>query len=487
MPTVNLPYHFSPRSYQWEVFEAWDRGVRRFLEIWHRRAGKDKTLLNFMVERMLERKGNYVHLFPLKTQARRVIWQGIDRNGQRYIDHFPPELVWHTPNEQEMRITLIDPLNPSQPGSTYNLLGADKDTNVLVGSNPMGIILSEYPLMNPRAWELTRPILTENKGWAAFVYTTRGKNHGFSLYRQVKDNPTWHVSLLTVEMTRRDGVGEDGTPVITQEDIEADRAEGMSEADIQQEYYCAWETPIPGAIYGDAIRDAYAENRIGSVGMIPGYAVRTCWDLGYWDTTAIWFFQMIPGADGLPWYHFLDYREDSLKALGHYVKLVRELNYPYDDGGREWHYAPHDARQHELGYGKTVETIAMEPVELTDGRKVPGLAMHVVERGSVHVGIEATRVMLRRCRFDVDRCELGLSALASYIYEWDERLKQWTKDPLHNWASHGADALRTGVMGVVAARGRQTPLAPGGSFAWAREQARRARQGRGVGSFKVGI
>ena len=55
--TCELPYAFTPRSYQWDIWDAWDVGIRRFIAVWHRRAGKDKTFLNFCIERMLSEKG----------------------------------------------------------------------------------------------------------------------------------------------------------------------------------------------------------------------------------------------------------------------------------------------------------------------------------------------------------------------------------------------------------------------------------------------
>ena len=76
---ISLPYGFEPRSYQWRVSDAWDRGIRRFRAVWHRRSGKDKTWLNFCIERMLERNGIYYHIFAKLNQGRRVIWDGIDR------------------------------------------------------------------------------------------------------------------------------------------------------------------------------------------------------------------------------------------------------------------------------------------------------------------------------------------------------------------------------------------------------------------------
>ena len=480
---IELPYLFDQRSYQWPVFEAWDQGIRRFLLVWHRRCGKDKTLLNFMIMRMLERKANYIHLFPLKVQARRAIWQGIDREGKSFLAHFPPELLYGKPNDQEMRVTLIDPANPTHAGSTYNLLGADKDTNVVVGSNPVGAIISEYSTMNPLAVERLRPILNENKGWLAFDYTPRGKNHGFYLYERVKEDQQWFVSFQTVDMTRRDAPGEDGSPVITAEDIAQDQAEGMSEADILQEYYCSFETPMPGAVYGQELRLAYEESRVGHVPILAGYEVRTCWDLGYNDTTAIWFFQVVPGVDGLPWYHFVDYAEDSLQALVKWVKYVREQPYRYlDFDAHEWHYAPHDAGVHEYGYGKTRESIALEAVTLDDGRMVEGLRLTNVGRGSLQDGLETTRKLFKRFRFDNTRCTKGLGAIASYRYAWDENNKVWTKDPVHDWASHAADALRTGAVGLATPAQRARIVAPPASFEWHRRQAK-----RGVAqTYKIG-
>ena len=485
--TCELPYAFAPRSYQWDIWDAWDMGIRRFIAVWHRRAGKDKTFLNFCIERMLERKGNYVHLFPLKTQARRAIWHGIDRDGRRYLDHFPPELIYGAPNDQEMCVTLRDPANPLEPGSTFSLLGADKDFNVMVGSNPVGIIISEWAIMNPRAWELTRPILRENGGWVAFCYTPRGKNHGHSLYCQVKEDPTWHVSFLTVDNTRRDGAGEDGSPVITQEGIAQDRAEGMTEADILQEYYCSWETPMKGAVYGDEMRAAYAEQRVGSVPVLPGYPVYTAWDLGYSAPTSIWFFQVIPGADGRPWYHFIDYLEDNLKALGYWVAQVRGKPYIYArEGEAERHYGPHDMGQHELGYGKTRDTIAQEQVMLDDGRLALGLMFTVVPQASLADGIVLCRKFLSRCRFDVARCEMGIHALSSYRYNYDEHAQQWQEHPFHDWASHGADALRIAFSGVTLGETACQLVAPGGSFAWARKQAERQRAHEPLRTFRIG-
>ena len=106
-------------------------------------------------------------------------------------------------------------------GSYYQIVGVDKSLDWLRGTNPVGVILSEYSVMTPLAWDVIRPILKENGGWALFNYTPMGENHGFDLYQMAKNNPDWFCSLLTVNDTKRD----DGSPLVSEKDIEEERNE----------------------------------------------------------------------------------------------------------------------------------------------------------------------------------------------------------------------------------------------------------------------
>jgi hypothetical protein len=36
----------------------------------------------------------------------------------------------------------------------------------------------------------------------------------------------------------------------------------------------------------------------------------------------------------------------------------------------------------------------------------------------------------------------GIKCLDGYQYTWDDKQGVWSREPLHNWASHGADAWR---------------------------------------------
>ncbi len=196
---------------------------QRGAAVWHRRAGKDSCALNLTARDMFKRVGTYWHLFPEQTQARRAIWNGIDGEGKRIIDRFLPPEVRARKSDQEM---LIEAVN----GSIWQMAGSD-NYDSLVGSNPVGVVFSEWSLANPEAWEYIRPILVENNGWALFIYTPRGRTHGYATFTHALSSDDWFSERL----------GIDDTGLVTPEQIAAERAAGMSEAKIRQEFFCSFE------------------------------------------------------------------------------------------------------------------------------------------------------------------------------------------------------------------------------------------------------
>lgn len=213
--------------------------LMRFFLAWHRRAGKDVFGLDFGRERAQERIGSYWHLFPYHVQARRAIWKGIDaRTGERFIDRAFPESMRDYTNDTEMSITFKN-------GSTWQMLGSD-NYDRLVGANPAGVVFSEYALCDPAAWDYIRPILVENKGWAVFITTFRARNHAWRMYEQLKGNPNWYVDLRTI----RDTCRNDGSPIVTDADVEKEIKEGMSRSLARQEFYCDPDAANTGTIFG---------------------------------------------------------------------------------------------------------------------------------------------------------------------------------------------------------------------------------------------
>ncbi|AXI43280.1 hypothetical protein C1J02_16080 [Sulfitobacter sp. SK011] len=179
--------------------------------------------LNLTARDMFKRVGTYWHLFPEQAQARRAIWNGIDAQGRRIIDQFLPPAVRRRTSSQDM---LIETVN----GSVWQMAGSD-NYDSLVGSNPVGVVFSEWSLANPEAWDYIRPILVENDGWALLIFTPRGRNHAYGTYRTALDSGNWYCERLTVS----------DTGLILPEQIEEEREAGMSDGKIRQEFGCSFE------------------------------------------------------------------------------------------------------------------------------------------------------------------------------------------------------------------------------------------------------
>ena len=239
---ITLPHNYEPREYQKPFYNCLSQGYKRGVAVWHRRAGKDKTMLNLTIKEMFKRVGNYYYFFPKYKQARKALWDGIGKDGFPFMGHFPDEII-QKKNDQEMKIT-------TKNGSLFQLIGTDRiDDNV--GTNPVGCIYSEYSLHDPDAWNFMRPILRENDGWALFNFTPRGVNHGHEIYNTALANEKWFCELRDIS----------NTGVLTEKDMQEERAEGMSENLIQQEYYCDFTVSSDDILIPlESVAKAYGKN-----------------------------------------------------------------------------------------------------------------------------------------------------------------------------------------------------------------------------------
>ena len=198
----------------------------------------------------------------------------------------------------------------------------------------------------------------------------------------------------------------------------------------------AFEQAVEGAYYAKQFAAIYRDGRIGEMPENDAL-VHTAWDLGVGDSTAIWFFQEIGGK-----YHIIDYYENSGEGMRHYFKVLKDKDYRYGD-----HYAPHDISHREFGSdAKTRMEIASDGFDIDgDTYKVYFIKLNIM---SVDEGIELVREALPKCCFDSVKTEDGVKCLESYRKEWNDKLGCWRDRPLHDWASHGADAFRYLSMAI---------------------------------------
>lgn len=395
-PNVVIPY--APRT---AFLPLHQRTERWAAIVAHRRAGKTVACVNDLIKRALENQRQYPpprygYLAPTYAQAKDVAWE--------YLKHYCEPIPGCTVREVDLQVVL-------PTGAIIRLYGAD-NYDRMRGLYFDGVVIDEPADIDPRAWpEVIRPALADQGGWAVFIGTPKGRNHFFSLVTDGEKDGSWQVLRLPASET---GI------LPTAELLDARRT--MSPEQYLQEFECSFDAAIVGAYYGKHMADAERDKRICGVAHDPIVKTWTAWDLGMRDSTAIWFAQQV-GRE----IHLIDYYETSGMDLAHYVGEIDKRGYLY--GG---HIVPHDAQARELGTGRS----RLEILESL------GLHCTIAKSHRVEDGIEAVRSILPRCWFDATKCERGIDALKVYRAEYDDKLKALRPRPVHDWASHGADAFR---------------------------------------------
>lgn len=471
--TIELP---DLRRDQWTLYESFARW-----NVWvcHRRFGKTMLCLYKLLDEVFaceKPRPRFAYVAPLYRQAKSIAWDTL----KFFVSHIPGTKV----NEQELRVDF------PQNDSRIQLLGADSP-DTLRGMYLDGVVLDEFAQMQPRAWrEVIRPALSDRKGWAVFIGTPFSRNHFYELAmraqaRQAEGDKAWSYHLYRASETG-----------ILSADELASARETMNEWEYLQEYECAWDAPIPGSYFQEEFSVIAAQNRIRPLVYDPYTPTYTAWDLGWNDVNAIWYFQ--PKGREI---HFIDYDEASSIPLAPpdypqpgdnvdktWLAIVRSKPYIYDHSKLrepltrepyERHFGPHDLEQTEYGSGKTRYGIALHhPIERYR------LRFTVIPRGPVYDRIAAARRLLQRAVFDAERCARGLDALRSYKRAWNEGAQTFMDHPCHDWASNGADAFCYAAQGIEGEAPLPQYQQPANSFMWAREQAKRQREGRPLRTFK---
>ena len=195
-----------------------------------------------------------------------------------------------------------------------------------------------------------------------------------------------------------------------------------------------------GAIYKDELHKMRADGRITSVPVDDILPVYTVWDLGVSDSTVIWFVQVYGKEPRL-----VDYYEANGEGIDHYIKLIKSKGYDY--GG---HFAPHDIKVREFTSGKSrLETA-----------RAMGINFTTVTNISIDDGIDATRQLLKTVWIDEKRCARGIECVQNYRREYNDKMQEFKPRPVHDWASHAADALRYVALSIDRMVVKKTPKLP---------------------------
>lgn len=387
---------YEPRA---QFVDFHQRNQRWACLVCHRRAGKTVACINELINRAIytnKENSRYAYIAPFYRQAKDVAWE--------YLKQFAGDAAIKV-KESELRVVLFN-------GSWITLYGAD-NPDALRGLYFDGAVLDEYGDMRPSLWgEVVLPTLADRKGWAVFIGTPKGKNQFFEVYERSTERETWYSMMLRAS--------ESG--LLDQEELDEMRAQ-MDDDQYAQELECSFEAAVKGTYYSKIIAHLEDIGQITSVEYDPEFDVSVAADIGYSDSTALWFWQKRP--DGLA---IIDYEEAHGEALQYYFDLLKMKPYAYDEI-----WLPHDAKAKTLQTGRST-------VEQFLSQKFP---VKIAPRLSVQHGIDAVRMVLPHCWFDRENCSEGIAALRSYKRSYNEVTRSFMDTPKHDWASDGADGFRT--------------------------------------------
>jgi hypothetical protein len=431
VPVVVIPYR--PRNWA-RIYHA---NLHRFsVKILHRRAGKTTCDMNHLVRAAMdddwERRRlqfvrpslteaeltelvrppggrHYGHVMPTRVQAKQTVW---DR-----LKHYIADIPNVKPNESELLLRM-------PTGHKIQLFGSD-DPDALRGIGLSGVNFDEFSQQPRNIFsEVISKALGDHLGFANFSGTIKGKDHLYTMYEAVKDDPTWFSLWQDIDKSLST---EDGVTIQLLEQAMADDraqiAQGlMTQDEYDQEWYLSHEAAIKGAIFGKELTAARLAGRITTVPHDPALSVNTYWDLGM--NMAIWFEQSTRSGE----VRFIDYYESGgTSSLPECINVLKAKPYTY---GR--HIAPHDIEVKELASGRSRRETAANL----------GIRFEIAPKVSILDGITAAKSLLARSWFDDVKCHAGLEALRAYRRDFNNRLQEFKDEPLHNWASHGSDAFR---------------------------------------------
>ena len=318
-----------------------------------------------------------------------------------------------------------------------------------------------HNITNLKSWEgadgcwVEEAHTVSDSSWNILIPTIRKKNSEIwmtmnpefeddATYKRFVSNPPKSAVLININWRDNPWFPE----VLDQERLD------LQERD-PDAYDHVWEGKcrqwLEGAIYSTELRKLFQDGRVCDVIHDPNAPVYTSWDLGSTDDTAIWWYQVIGGE-----IHVLESyasnhgslseyatqilgRQVTIDLVGDEVKakigaIIPDLQYRTEYNYAK-HWLPHDARAKTLAAkGKSI----IEQLASALRFEMLGIVPNI----GIEDGIQATRTMFHRVWFDKEGCDDGVKALRRYQRKYDEDNRVFSRQPLHNFASHYADAFR---------------------------------------------
>jgi hypothetical protein len=442
---------FLPRPEQVRVIEEICGGSKQILIPKARRLGMSTTLGIIAADSMLFRKGWQGSLIDATAaDASRKL----DRIVRVALENLPPwlaeRIAWVKSNDSQLALNML----ATGERSFYAGMNARGGSNDFLWVSEWGVIQHEDP---KRSGRIRSGALPSARHGVTIVETTWAGGKGGDVWELLEPSLTgkaddWKVLFFPWFVDPRnvapDAMMDEAAEKYFAKIADRLQREGITLSEAQRRWWAkerraqgifmarenptfldeCWSAPVQGAVYAEAIERARAEGRICAMPLDGSSLVNTSWDLGAPENTVVWYWQ-ISGRE----VRIIDCDRKFEGTLTERVAFMLAKGYPYGK-----HYLPHDAQQTE----RTGTTLANE---LTKA----GLKnLSVVPRThSVWVGINHLLELFPSLSFRSPQCDDGLTALSADRTKRQGEGALTTDEPVHDWASHPADAMRVMAEG----------------------------------------
>ena len=452
---VTVPKYYRPRPYQQACWMRRRTGQDNFyFKIWGRQLGKDTDDIENALDYSWRHPGTRTAYIGLdnKWVNENIFNKYID--GRRFWDDFPQEHIVVKDTAKE--VTFAN--HPEDKAEArIKFIGFQNDA-ALIGSSYDRFVISEASLYGPNAFQFIEPIW-ENKlanGEDLAVYmngTPRGMNNVYTKIIQnytgvmdpvdfpgphnVRGRYRSYVDVVTIEDAMRwDEEKHEWVRLYTQDDIDAihDKyiRQGLEEL-FWQEFYCKFSTVNSGLVYRgiEKLRDEGRYCRFNINDREPVYVAFDISSKGKMtDATAGIVFQFIGGRMMI-----CDYIEERGQSLAQVVATLAHAEW--------WKYV----RVGFLPWDSERSASSETPLEEVT-RMFPSVNWHALDKERIDRGINLVRELMPNMWINSDKCSRLNEAFDAYEYKRLEKQDDWSALPIHNWASHGMDALRYAAMGI---------------------------------------
>jgi hypothetical protein len=443
---------FAPRAEQQRVYDMlFKEGVKRLIILKARRLGMSTALDVLLTDQMLWNAGTQCSLVD---QTAADAERKLATIAKVAVDNLPSGTLQHIERVRDSGSILEVSVAGNAASSFFAGLRARGGTNNWLHLSEWGVIQADDPR---RSEEILTGAIPSAEHGRIIIETTWKGGRGGHLWEIVKGAletpeaaktdkdwrvvffPWWKDPTYVVE-----GDVSTISPAISQYLDNMEQTTGHTFSPQQRLWYDrqsrdlglfifrefpttldeCFKSPVEGAIYAGELDKLRASGAISAFKTDNSTLVHTAWDLGSPVNTVVWYFQVIGGNEIRVIDCDMDMDMTPVQRVGH--MLAKGYSYGA-------HFLPHDAAATRTS-GKADAQVYTE-AGLANVRVLP-------RTHDIWIGINACLQMFPRFSFRLPACERGLDALANYAYKRSSATGIVVNEPVHNWASHAADALR---------------------------------------------